>query len=340
MNWTDYPRTRDCLAIVGFAPTTRHLTPWDDDSYEIWGLNEEYNFDWMKRFTRWFQIHPRWDFMRDNNINHRNHPHWLTNTTGMCNRCKGEGGWLAEEGGEKKAVACPDCQNGTYTPPAHRKDLIIYMQEHWDDIPNSVAFPLNEATALLPVGYPYFTSSVSLMLILAYMMGFKRVELYGFEMGTTTEYHYQRANGEYIMGFLQGKGMEVVVPKNSSLLKGELYGYKNMKTGFRQNLEMRQVIVNEQERKQGTQVQMMTGQVKELEYIVRAGLTPEQLQARYQEIMGEYAKVIGLHNVIKGAMTEVKNMTALYDSYFTAGTEEGKVLSAEEVQTFVNVAYQ
>jgi len=142
-HWKDYPRTKDKLAIVGFAGTTRDLAPFDDDEYEIWGLNEEYNYDWMKRFDRWFQIHPRWDFTRTGNMNHFNHPNWLYGESDTCMRCEGNGYLTHVQ--TKKHIDCPECKNtGKYKVPAYRKKLPIYMQQHWDDIPNSIPYPLDE----------------------------------------------------------------------------------------------------------------------------------------------------------------------------------------------------
>jgi hypothetical protein len=341
LTWKDRPRTKDKVAFIGFAPTTRHLAPWDDDSYEIWTLNEEYKYDWVKRTDRHFQFHPRWDFMRDNNMNDRNHPLWLQNKPGMCMRCNGEGAWVVEDKGEKKTFICPDCKKGRYTPHASRNELIgLYLQETHDDIPGSIAFPLEEAKALLPASLhqrDYFTSSVALMLTLAYMMGYKRVELYGFEMGTTTEYHYQRANFEFLVG-LFSRDMEIVVPKQSTLLRGDLYGYKNMKTGFRQNLEMRKIILEDQEKKQAAKVHVHTGRVQALQSVVQVN---SEFKQSLEDDLRKYQEIIGLHNVIKGAQTEVENLTKLYDNYFlSGGTEEGSVLSAEEVQAHTNLAYE
>ena len=45
------------VAIVGLAATSCSLAPFDDLDVEIWGLNEAHAFPWMKRATRWFQIH-------------------------------------------------------------------------------------------------------------------------------------------------------------------------------------------------------------------------------------------------------------------------------------------
>ena len=97
-------RVRDKVAILGFAGTTRHLTPFDNDEWEIWGLNEAHRQPWMKRFTRWFQIHTRDDFTKQNNESYREHWEWL-----------------------QKEQPFP-----------------VYMQEKYPDIPSSVSLPLRE----------------------------------------------------------------------------------------------------------------------------------------------------------------------------------------------------
>jgi hypothetical protein len=52
-----YPaRTRDKVAIVGFAEGHRHLAPYGDDSWEIWGLNRLHAVQ-QGRWTRWFEVH-------------------------------------------------------------------------------------------------------------------------------------------------------------------------------------------------------------------------------------------------------------------------------------------
>src|SRR3989337_3939853 len=64
-----WKRVTDKVAIVAFSKTTRHFAPFDDPTWEIWGLNEEYRFQWMRRWDRWFQIPPYLDFMRQGNPN-------------------------------------------------------------------------------------------------------------------------------------------------------------------------------------------------------------------------------------------------------------------------------
>jgi hypothetical protein len=340
--WKSLNRKKDKVAVVGFSPTTRDQTPWFDPDYDIWTLNEEYTFDWVKRNPDLhFQMHPRWDWSRDNNMNHYNHPQWLMNKSGVCMKCKGSG-IIGVDDAEKKTTAnpCEECRaTGTYAPPPYRTTLPVIMQEHWDDIPNSIPFPLKEATDLLPLGgYPYFTSSVAFMLSLAWLMGYAEVHLFGFEMGTTTEYHYQRANFEYLVGFFQAKGMKIIIPDTSSLLKGELYGYKNMKTGFRQNLEMRSQFLDIQEVQQREIFNKLSGAVEKIQEMMNNG-HPE-LAKELNEMMPLYAKAIGTHNVIKGAIAEVKNLTKLYDSYFKGGADgDNTKMTAEEFNQFINAAY-
>jgi len=45
------------VAIVGFTPS-RAQAPYDDDTYEIWGLNALFRVDGVPRATRWFDLHP------------------------------------------------------------------------------------------------------------------------------------------------------------------------------------------------------------------------------------------------------------------------------------------
>ena len=64
------PGDRRKVAIVGFAETTRDKAPWNDPTFEIWGLNELYMV--IPRADRWFEIHC------DHNIRHsfRDPKHW------------------------------------------------------------------------------------------------------------------------------------------------------------------------------------------------------------------------------------------------------------------------
>lgn len=66
-------REKPNVAIVGFAPSTRHQAPFYDESFEIWGLNELYLV--IPRFDRWFEMHTRKEF--ESSFRNSQHLEWL-----------------------------------------------------------------------------------------------------------------------------------------------------------------------------------------------------------------------------------------------------------------------
>lgn len=62
-----------------------------------------------------------------------------------------------------------------------------------------------------------FPGSMSMMLAWAAFKGWKKVYLYGIDLVTETEYGKQRPFFLYLMGFLRGQGMEIVVSEGSGL---------------------------------------------------------------------------------------------------------------------------
>lgn len=106
----------------------------------------------------------------------------------------------------------------------------IYMQEHYPEIPRSVAFPRDEINADLGKRYgfshDYFTSSFSYMLALAIHERFQVVGLYGMGFILDGEAQYERPGLEYLIGIAQGSGMKVTLGSTSLLLKIHyVYGY-------------------------------------------------------------------------------------------------------------------
>ena len=202
------PRT---VAICGFASSSRHLAPYDNRTLEIWGCNEAYNFEFMQnsagefRADRWFQIHEAEDFTRENNPNDHEHYEWLQ----------------AEH------------------------NFPIYMQERFSEIPNAKKYPLerydkfffdNAYTAdmttlekqawLDAYEHGYFTSTFAYMMAMAITEGFKRIEIWGFHIGSQSEYLYQKGACEFWVGQALGRGIEVILAGSSPIMKGELYGYE------------------------------------------------------------------------------------------------------------------
>jgi len=83
----------------------------------------------------------------------------------------------------------------------------VYMQDQYPDVPRSVRYPLEEVTERF--GVRHFTSSIAYALALACFKGYKRMEVYGVEMETNTEYQYQRDGVTLWLGVAMGLGIKV-----------------------------------------------------------------------------------------------------------------------------------
>lgn len=173
---------RKKVAIVGFAESTRHLAPYDDDSYEIWAMNQLYRH--IPRATRWWEMHRRQDFLADQ----------VPGTDYLK--------WLQE---------CP---------------IPIYMVDKFEDIPNSVRYPIEDMEAKFG---NYFMSTISYMFALAIIEGFEEISIWGIDLSHDSEYEYQKPSAEYFLGIAIGRGITVRIPEQSALLRGQYkYGYEAM----------------------------------------------------------------------------------------------------------------
>ena len=107
---------------------------------------------------------------------------------------------------------------------------IVYMQDHYEEIPNSVKYPIEDAreTFYLPtMGKAlYATNTVAFMFMMAYLEGFTEVETWGVYMEHETEYVHQRLNCEYYLGFLAAKGVKLTINGGDVLKASFTYGYE------------------------------------------------------------------------------------------------------------------
>lgn len=195
------------VALVGMAQTTRHLAPWDDTSIEIWTLNESVakRFGYVRRVSRHFQLHPKWNYSRETNQNDPEHWDWMKSRKPVS-----EGGFP------------------------------IYMQDIDPEVPASVKYPYEEICHKYKVTpeadqqdhWREFTSTFPYMLAMALYEDFDRIEIYGFEMGSETEYAYQRPCVHLWLGIARGLYLatgkpEIYLPDGSALLGwgSQRYGY-------------------------------------------------------------------------------------------------------------------
>ena len=189
------------VAFVGLAPTSCSLAPFEEPDVEVWCLNEMHAFPWMKRATRWFQIHD-------------------------------SDSW-------KRYIAKRDVRGHYDWLKRNPLDIPIYMQYQTDLVPRSVGYPLHEVVGKVFKNFwrgdmhvKYFTSTFAYMMGIAVLEGFERVEIYGFEMADDIEYVKQKACAEFWIGYAMGQGIEVYTPPNCQILFSALYGGNEQGAGW------------------------------------------------------------------------------------------------------------
>lgn len=99
----------------------------------------------------------------------------------------------------------------------------VLMQEEYPDVPMSVKFPLDEIKA--KYGDFLLSSSAAESIAWGLYMGYKRIEMYGVEMATNTEYATQRPGVTYWIGMARGiLGKENVHFANNTF-SNVIYGF-------------------------------------------------------------------------------------------------------------------
>ena len=109
----------------------------------------------------------------------------------------------------------------------------IMMQEKYQEIPAAIRYPFETMITEFPRGY--MTNHVAYMAALALMEGVTHVAVYGCDYSTGSEYGPQRGGAEYWLGFLEGRGVHVLLPPLSDLLNRPslMYGYESHPKGIR-----------------------------------------------------------------------------------------------------------
>ena len=313
------------IIMVGSNPRTRHLIPWDADA-EFWTLNEAPMSTWVKRWDVLFQIHPRWDWDRRNNLSHPNHPLFIKGVdTGICLYCKGEGKAYAEG----KEVSCPWCDKGVYITPAHRSGKTIIMQDDNDDVPGCVMFPLKEWAWY--GGVPYLTSTLAHMLAYAiHENQGAKIELYGFEAESNTEYAAQRPCIEYWVGYGRGLGMSIEAP-GSGLLKGRHYAYNDYDQGYRSRLEMR---------KQALQVQLHEAEIESVKSEGELNaLTPYRelpvIESAWNKAFDDHFRKKNFVSFLRGTLKELDRAIEILDAY----RQDSDEATNADIRSLIEIPY-
>jgi hypothetical protein len=198
------------------------------------------------------------------------------------------------------------------------------MQERVPRVPDSIAYPLDEAQAR--AGVQMFTTTFAYMAALALLQGYEIIKIYGVEL-SASEYEYQANGYLFWFGFLRGRlGVDnvdsAVLHLNQNIFHAPLYGYEgNYAFGadyFReraQSLESQWKAAEKNAKNIQKAIERAVNN-NEAEKVV-------QLTRDYQEVMttaGEYA----------GALAEAERYAAFGDRYADRGGFELSAATAQQ----------
>ena len=182
------PEGYDKIAILGSAPSSLSLAPYDDKSWAMWGTSPGV-FGVAPRTDVWFEIHRF----------HEAEPGRNTVPTAKP--------WFSSE----------------YTAFLRNYPGPVFMSRLIPSIPNSIVYPFE--AILEKYGRYFFTSSIAWMLALAIESKPKAIGLWGVDMAASEEYSYQRPGCQHFIALAQSMGIEVYLPEESDLMQPpSMYG--------------------------------------------------------------------------------------------------------------------
>jgi hypothetical protein len=155
----------------------------------------------------------------------------------------------------------------------------LYMFEERKEVPDAIILKKDDFYDYF--GSNYFTNSITWMIGLAIMEGFETIGVYGVDMmmagGEGSEYGYQRPSCEWLIGWARGRGIEVVIPDESDLLKTAFaYGeheqsvYRKKLVSHRAELQSRLNNVNAQIQNAQVGVRELTGGIQILDWQLKS----------------------------------------------------------------------
>lgn len=99
----------------------------------------------------------------------------------------------------------------------------IYLRKHSKLIKDPQIYPFKE---IFKKYGKYFASSITLMMALAFEQGYEKIYIYGIDYNTNRELYQELKNLEYWIGYLRGKGIEIILHPDIDLCKDEyIYSY-------------------------------------------------------------------------------------------------------------------
>ena len=263
---------RKKIAICGFAASSRMLAPFDDSSWYIAGLNQLYRH--IPRADLWWDIHE--NFASDN-VEGTDHP-----------------GYLAECG---MPVFMTKTEPNIPTSVRYPLERVIERVVGCDYFTSTVAFMVAWAIMAIdeqvdaevealriraegngdPEGRAAAADAGSLLLNpgkfrrwLGECYAKREIGIFGIDLIVGTEYDWQKACVEYLLGVANARGITVRIPPQSALLKQRWrYGYETEPSGGLiklQEFQRRNTALNTERNQVIARLQTIDGALQENSY--------------------------------------------------------------------------
>lgn len=297
------------VAIVGSHPSSRDLAPWDS-SIPIWVFNAGAIMSWCKRADAVFEIHPAGEY-----------------TNPMM-----EGAEYWNEFLQKQTVAT------------------VYMQSSDPRVPMCKKYPLegvvNKFLKKFERGNKvnkYFTSSPCYAIAMALYLGYDRIELYGIEMETNSEYIYQRDGVGLWVGIALGLGIEVIIPERTTMFNSPLYGFDDdhrtiTREDFEDNAAALQRAYDELSAKLESakgKLDYIIGKIESMKADGRPQAEVAAMGKEYGDATHEYEQAIANFANVNGQLTLCRFFLAKMDKMMIANGKamEVQALRQEKIRT-------
>lgn len=198
------------IALIGTAPSSRMLAPFNDPSWKIWACSPG-NMNSLPRVDVWFELH--------SNLLWPEHESYG----------KPYIEWLKQQ---KFPIYMQDRWPTAEGQMVPLKSIV----------PNAVSFPKNEMVE--EFGDSFFTSSFAWMMALAISQGASEIALYGIDMASRDEYIRQRPGFFFFRYQAEKRGIKVSAPHESDIMQSPaLYAYVDSTPFGRKIMARRQEVV-------------------------------------------------------------------------------------------------
>jgi hypothetical protein len=291
---------RKKFALVGFASSTRLMAPYDDPSWAIAGMNQLVRLDdkgyigHIPRADWWFEIHREWNTALVPGSDHLK--------------------FLQEFG------------------------LPLVMTSRLPELPTSMTFPIAE---LIADAGDYFTSTVAYMIawttrhidrlvaarlrdtppnglataldvleLTKSIYAEYAIALFGIDLIAGEEYEQQKACAEFWLGRALARGITVIIPPQSALLKQRYrYGYEMEPQDLvkESDIAKRRAYLQTEHQKHSEIAVQLVGAVRTIEAL-GDDLRPETIAARLAELKALHQTEAEASMQLHGAITEIDYM--------------------------------